>query len=150
MTFATESNRSIGLLGATSIGVGAIVGGGVLALAGVAFVATGPSALVAFALNGLIALLTAMSFAELSSRFPQSGGTYTFAKKVLSVEAAFGVGWVVWFASISAGALYALGFGSFVAFALESWRPDAGLPDSPRRRLPCCLPSRRSAATRFA
>lgn len=121
MNLAHTTERSIGLWGATSIGVGAIVGGGILALAGVAFAATGPSATVAFLLNGIIASLTALSFAELASRFPQSGGTYTFAKKVLSVEAAFAVGWVVWFASISAGALYALGFGYFAAFAMEHW-----------------------------
>jgi basic amino acid/polyamine antiporter, APA family len=77
------------------IGVGAIAGGGILALAGVAFSATGPGAVAAFALNGFIAILTALSFAELSTLFPQSGGAYTFAKKVLSVETAFGVGWVV-------------------------------------------------------
>ena len=90
-------------------------------MAGVAFSVTGPSALIAFLLNGVIACLTALSFAELASRFPQSGGTYTFAKKVLSVEAAFAVGWVVWFASIAAGALYALGFGYFSIFAIEHW-----------------------------
>ena len=33
----TSGGRSIGLLGAVSVGVGAIVGGGILALAGVAF-----------------------------------------------------------------------------------------------------------------
>jgi amino acid transporter/nucleotide-binding universal stress UspA family protein len=116
-------DRSIGLVGATSIGVGAIVGGGILALAGVAFSATGPSAVIAFTLNGLIALVTAASFAELAAAFPESGGTYTFAKKVLSVEAAFAVGWVVWFASIAAGVLYALGFGYFTALALtEAWQ----------------------------
>ncbi len=127
MTRSSESERSIGLLGATSIGVGAIVGGGILALAGAAFAVTGPSAVVAFTLNGLIALLTALSFAELSAAFPQSGGTYTFAKKVLSVEAAFAVGWVVWFASIAAGALYALGFGYFAATALAPcWQQFTG------------------------
>ncbi len=110
----------MGLLGATGVGIGAIVGGGILALAGVAFAATGPSAMVAFALNGLIAVLTALSFAEVSSKFPQSGGTYVFAKRVLSVESAFMVGWVVWFASIVAAALYAIGFGRFaVAGASE-------------------------------
>ena len=36
---------SMGLFGATGVGVGAIVGGGILALAGVAFAATGPAAL---------------------------------------------------------------------------------------------------------
>ena len=48
------------------MGAGAIVGGGILALAGVAFATTGPSAIVAFALNGGIAFLTALSFAELA------------------------------------------------------------------------------------
>lgn len=109
----SDAERHIGLFGATAIGVGAIVGGGILALAGVAFTAAGPGALLAFALNGGIALLTASSFAELAVRFPQSGGTYTYAKRVLSIEVAFVVGWVVWFASIVAGVLYAIGFAVF-------------------------------------
>ena len=113
---SAPAERHLGLFGATAVGVGAIVGGGVLALAGVAFAVTGPSAVLAFSLNGAIAFLTAMSFAELAVRFPQSGGTYTYAKRVLSIEVAFVVGWVVWFASIVAGVLYALGF---AAFALE-------------------------------
>ncbi|SMP51453.1 Amino acid transporter [Neorhodopirellula lusitana] len=111
--------RHLGLVGATGVGVGAIVGGGILALAGVAFATTGPGAIAAFAANGLIAMLTALSFAEMSSKFPESGGTYLFSRKVLSVEAAFTVGWVVWFASIVAAVLYAIGFGSFTALLLR-------------------------------
>ena len=110
--------RTIGLVAATGVGIGAIVGGGILALAGVAFATTGPAALVAFALNGIIAILTALSFAEMSTAFPESGGTYTFAKKVLSVRSAFTFGWVGWFASIVAGVLYAMGFASYAAIAL--------------------------------
>jgi amino acid transporter len=86
---AESTHRHIGLFGATAVGVGAIVGGGILALAGVAFATTGPSAILAFALNGGIAFLTAASFAELGARFPHSGGTYTYAKRVLSIEVAF-------------------------------------------------------------
>ena len=86
----------MGLAAATGIGIGAIVGGGILALAGVAFATTGPATLLAFALNGCIAVLTALSFAEMSTAFPESGGTYTFAKKVLSVRSAFAFGWVGW------------------------------------------------------
>jgi basic amino acid/polyamine antiporter, APA family len=107
---ADDSRRSIGLFGATLIGVGAIVGGGVLALAGTAFASAGPAALLAFALNGVIALVTARSFAGMARAFPHSGGSYYFAKMILSVRAAFAFGWVVWFASIVAGVLYALGF----------------------------------------
>ena len=121
--------RHLGLYGATALGVGAIVGGGILALAGVAFATAGPAAIAAFALNGGIAFLTVASFARLARRFPESGGTYTYAKRVLSIEVAFVVGWVVWFASIVAGVLYALGFAAFSVEGLlrllpslaESW-----------------------------
>lgn len=115
-----NGGRTIGLLGAVGIGVGAIVGGGILALAGVAFSVTGPSAILAFALNGVIALITALSFAELSAAFPESGGTYVFSKKVLSIRAAFAVGWVVWFASIMAAVLYAVGAGYFIGIIVDS------------------------------
>ena len=111
---ASTSPQETRLLDATGVGVGAIVGGGVLALAGVAFATTGPSAIAAFALNGGIAILTALSLAELASRFPQSGGTYAYARRVLTVEAAFAVGWVVWFASVVAAVLYAIGFAAFL------------------------------------
>ena len=122
------AGRSMGLFGATSVGVGAIVGGGILALAGVALAATGPSALLAFALNGVIAILTALSFAEMSATYPESGGTYIFAKKVLTVQSAFAAGWVVWFASIVAAVLYALGFGAFAAIAIQQLWPGSPPP----------------------
>lgn len=118
-----DAGRTIGFFGATLIGVGAIVGGGILALAGVAFAAAGPGAMLAFLLNGVIALLTALTFAELSAAFPQSGGSYTFAKKVLSVRAGFTLGWVVWFASVVAGVLYALGFAAFASIVLQQLVP---------------------------
>jgi len=125
----SNQKRTIGLFGAIGVGVGAIVGGGILALVGVAFASTGPSAIVAFALNGLIALITALSFAELSASFPESGGTYIFSKKVMSIRAAFAVGWVVWFATIVAGVLYAIGAGYFLAILLEAlWELFTGQP----------------------
>ncbi|MXX68627.1 MAG: amino acid permease [Gemmatimonadales bacterium] len=121
------SERHMGLYGATALGVGATVGGGILALAGVAFATAGPAAILAFAFNGGIAFLTAMSFARLARRFPESGGIYTYAKKVLSIEVAFIVGWVVWFASIVAGVLYALGFAAFLVEGFERLAPALGL-----------------------
>ena len=129
MTGSTmNGERHLGLFGATTLGVGAIVGGGILALAGIAFATTGPSAIIAFALNGVIACLTIVSFAQLARRFPESGGTYTYAKKVLSIEVAFVVGWVVWFASIVAGVLYAIGFAVFLSEGLHRLLPLLGWP----------------------
>ena len=122
----SSKERHIGLFGATNIGVGAIVGGGILVLAGAAFSATGPSAVLAFALNGVIALLTALSFADMSTAFPESGGTYVFAKRVMSVRAAFATGWVLWFAYIVAGVLYSLGFATYALALIEgAWPGEA-------------------------
>lgn len=119
--------RHLGLTAATGVGLGAIVGGGILVLAGAAFRETGPSAILAFAVNGIVALMTALSFAEMSSMFPESGGAYTFAKKVLTVRAAFGVGWVLWFAYIVAGVLYALGFAEYAVLAIgEAFEATSG------------------------
>ena len=72
-------------------------------------------------------MLTALSFAEMASRFPESGGSYTFSKKVLSVEAAFAVGWVAWFASIVAAALYATGFAYFSIILVSDLLGSAGV-----------------------
>lgn len=121
--------RTIGLLGASRIGIAAIVGGGILALSGAALSAAGPAALVAFAANAAVALLAARSFVALTRAFPHSGGTYAFAKRVLGVHAAFGVGWIVWFASVVAGVLYAVGFGTYSTIALKAlWARVAELP----------------------
>ena len=130
MAIPEPQHRSLGLFGATSLGVGAIVGGGILALAGVAFTAAGPSAILAFTLNGIIALLAISSFSEMSTAFPESGGTYTFAKKVLTIRAAFGVGWVVWFASIVAAVLYALGFATYGILILREISLNLGVSSS--------------------
>ena len=61
--------------------------------------------------------------------FPESGGAYTFAKKVLTVRSAFVVGWVLWFAYIVAGVLYALGFAEYAVLAVgELWVAAGGSP----------------------
>ena len=119
MPINNQEKRTIGLIGATGVGVGGIVGGGVLALSGIAFASTGASATLAFLLNGIIAMIVALSYAEMSSTFPESGGTYLFSKKVLSIESAFVVGWIFWFASIVAAVLYAIGFASFTVIVIN-------------------------------
>jgi basic amino acid/polyamine antiporter, APA family len=113
-----DAQRPIRLFGATLVGLGGILGGGLLMLAGVAFNMAGPAAILALALNGVVAWLTAMSVTEMSTVFPESGGAYTFAKKVLSVRAAFAVGWILWFAYIVAAVLYALGFAAFTVILI--------------------------------
>ncbi len=115
----TAPERTLSLRDAILIGLGAIVGGGILALGGHGLARVGPAVILVFAVNGFFALLTAGSFAELATRFPVGGGAYAYARKIVSVQAAVGGGWVLWFAYIVAGVLYALGFGVFAAALLH-------------------------------
>ncbi|TVP48698.1 MAG: amino acid permease [Gemmatimonadales bacterium] len=115
--------RPLGFVAAAGIGVAAIVGGGIFVLGGVAVAEAGPSAILAFALNGVIALLTAMAFAELATTFPENGGQYVYARRTFSVQAAFGVGWIMTFAHVVAAVLYALGFAVYAVAAAEAIVP---------------------------
>lgn len=87
-----NTTRTIGFIGATGIGVGAMVGGGILALAGVAFAVSGPSAMLAFMLNGVIAFITALSFAEMAAANPQKVGLTRMPKRLLRWKSLLGWG----------------------------------------------------------
>lgn len=107
-----EPDRSLGLLDAVMLGIGAMIGAGIFVLTGLAAEIAGPAAVLVFGLNGVVTTFTALSYAELASSVPQSGGGYAFVKEVLPETASFLMGWMLWFAYMIAGALYALGFAS--------------------------------------
>lgn len=112
----TDRRRSIGLLGATAIGVGGMVGGGIFAVLGVASEQAGGGTPVAFAVAGLVAALTAVSYARLSVRFQSAGGTVTFVDKVFGVSEITGsLNIVLWAGYIVTTALYASAFGNYTA-----------------------------------
>ena len=107
-----EPRRSLGLLDATMVGMGAMIGAGIFVLTGLAADIAGPAAILVFVLNGVVTGFTALSYAELAAAIPESGGGYAFVKEVYSEFVSFLMGWMLWFAYMIAGALYALGFGS--------------------------------------
>lgn len=117
-------SRTLGLFTITMIGVGGMIGAGIFVLTGIAAGIAGPALVLVFVLNGLVALFTAMAYAELGSAFPEAGGGYLWVKEGLGNTQGFLAGWMSWFAHVAAGSLYALGFGRFAA---EIWQ-SSGLP----------------------
>ncbi|MBD3381707.1 MAG: amino acid permease, partial [candidate division Zixibacteria bacterium] len=109
VTFA----RSLGLFDATMIGVGAMIGAGIFVLTGLAAGEAGPASILAFALNGVVTLLTAFAYAELASAVPRAGGGYSFVRMAFPGAAGFISGWMLWFAYTVACSLYALGFAGY-------------------------------------
>ncbi len=108
------SNRQIGFLEAFSIGVGGMVGGGIFAVLGLTIVLSKGAAPIAFAIAGLIALVTVYSYVKLSLRYPSEGGTIEF------IVQAFGnglfsslVNTLMLISYVIMLALYAYAFGSY-------------------------------------
>ncbi|MCK4323016.1 MAG: amino acid permease, partial [Armatimonadetes bacterium] len=86
-------SRDMGLLDITMIGVGGMIGAGIFVLMPIAAGIAGPALIVAFALNGLITLITAASYAELGSAFPGAGGGYLWVREALPGPSGFLAGW---------------------------------------------------------
>jgi len=118
-------SRDLGLFDASMIGIGAMVGAGIFVLTGIAAGEAGPAALLAFGLNGVVTMLTALSYAELASAYPEAGGGYSFIKKAFPGPVGFASGWMLWFSYIVACALYALGFGSYFWEFVATYLPSA-------------------------
>ena len=105
-----KPDAELGLLDATMIGMGAMIGAGIFVLTGLAAEISGPAALLVFMLNGVVTAFTGLSYAELASAIPKSGGGYAFVREIFDDFGSFIMGWMLWFAYMIAGALYALGF----------------------------------------
>jgi len=124
-----ELSRELSLFHITMMGLGMMIGAGVFIGIGISVREVGPGGVVlTFALNGVIALLTAMSFAELSSAIPRAGGAYNFARIGFGRGTSFIAGWMEWFASSVAGSLYAVVFATYTLnflaqLGLLEWLP---------------------------
>lgn len=121
--FETEVklSREMTLMDATLIGVGAMIGAGIFVLTGIAAGVAGPALILTFALNGVVALLTAMSYAELGSCYHDAGGGYLWVKEGLPKWNGFLSGWMSWFAHAVACSLYALGFAAYFEHVLHEF-----------------------------
>src|SRR6478735_3527892 len=105
--------RSLNLVDIVMIGIAGLVGGAIFVLTGPAIGLAGSAVILAFIINAIITLFTAMGYAELGSAMPEAGGGYLWVREGLPRPNAFISGWMAWLAHIIAGSLYAVGFGSF-------------------------------------
>ena len=120
--------RSIGLIGAISIGIGGMVGGGIFAVLGVAAESAGGATPLAFLFAGGIAGLTAYSYAKLSVAHQSAGGTVAIVDSVFGVSDVTGsLNVVLWAGYIATTALYATAFGNYAASLLPGGAGGGGL-----------------------
>jgi amino acid transporter len=78
-----QLKRTLGVASLTFYGVGLILGAGIYSILGAAAGKAGDSLWLSFMLAATVALLTALSYAELATMFPTAGAEYTYLSKAL-------------------------------------------------------------------
>jgi len=91
--------RRLGPIGLLFASVGSIIGSGWLFGAMEAAAATGPSAILSWAMGGVMVAFIGLVFAELGSMFPIAGGVVRFPHLAFGSFASYTGGWTTWVAA---------------------------------------------------
>ena len=116
----TALKRSLSLLDATAISVGAIIGGGIFVVTGIVADFAGSALVVSMVIAAVIAFFTALSYAELAAWQPVEGSVYEYARQVISPFSGFLTGWMFMVANTFTGAAVSLGFAYYLTAAFPS------------------------------
>ena len=111
-------DETLGVWDSTAMAVGGMIGGGIFSVLGVAITLAGHLAFGCFVIGGVLAALTAHSYAGLTARVGRSGGPFAALRD--EGHAALG-GWLLWllvYGYMVAMAVYSFTFGRYAADAL--------------------------------
>lgn len=100
---------------AVVIGLGAMIGAGVFAAPGPAAAAAGTWLLASLAIAAVVAYANATSSAQLAALYPESGGTYVYARERLGDYWGFLAGWSFVVGKTASLAAMALTFGAYLS-----------------------------------
>jgi len=105
--------RELSLWQVTIAGVGIILGAGIYALIGVAAGTAGNAIWLAFLISAVVAGLTGLSYAELTSMFKGDAAEYDYIKEAFNHKIALAVGIMIIAAGFVSAATVALGFAGY-------------------------------------
>ncbi|MFJ9539255.1 APC family permease [Streptomyces sp. NPDC101225] len=125
---AGEKSAGLGVPALVSIGVGGMVGGGIFSVLGLTVQVAGAGAYLSFLVGGIVAALTGVSYALLSVRVRNRGGTAAFLDQSFGTKVAGPLNLLLWLSYFVMLGLYAVAFGSYLAALL-------GLPAGSNRLL---------------
>ncbi|KAF2515137.1 APC family permease [Flavobacterium foetidum] len=114
--------RELGLLDGTMLVVGSMIGSGIFIVSADIARQVGSAGWLTliWLISGLITIIAAVSYGELSAMFPKAGGQYVYLKESYNKLIAFLYGWS-FFAVIQTGTIAAVGvaFSKFAAYLYE-------------------------------
>ena len=119
--------RSLGLLDATMIVAGSMIGSGIFIVSADITRNVGSAGwlIVVWLITGFMTLVAAVSYGELSGMFPKAGGQYVYLKEAYNPFVSFLYGWSL-FAVIQTGTIAAVGvaFSKFTAYLIPALSED--------------------------
>lgn len=110
-----KGHGKLKFLDATAMAVGGMIGGGIFSVLGTTVAVAGHLAFACFIIGGLIALLTARSYAKLTVQSGQSGGPFAYLRAAGFPELGAFTTWLLIFGYVIALAVYAFTFGHYGA-----------------------------------
>lgn len=115
--------RELGLLDGTMLVVGSMIGSGIFIVSADIARQVGSAGWLTliWLVSGLITMIAAVSYGELSAMFPKAGGQYVYLKEAYNKLIAFLYGWS-FFAVIQTGTIAAVGV-AFSKFAAYLYKP---------------------------
>jgi amino acid transporter len=93
--------RSIGRLDLVAVTINAVIGAGIFGLPARVFGLIGDFSVIAFLVCAVFASLIVICFAEVGSRFSDTGGPYLYAREAFGPVVGFEAGWLMWLARVS-------------------------------------------------
>lgn len=97
--------RTIGKWDLVAVTINGVVGAGIFGLPSKVYGLAGSYSLPAFLLCGIFTAMIVLCFAEVGSRFTQTGGPYLYAREAFGPATGFVIGWLMWIARITAFAV---------------------------------------------
>jgi basic amino acid/polyamine antiporter, APA family len=85
-----------------AIAINGIIGAGIFGLPSKVFSLIGPYSIIAFIACAVFVALIILCFAEVGSRFDDTGGPYLYAREAFNPAVAFEIGWLIWLARVTA------------------------------------------------
>jgi len=85
-----------------AITINGIIGAGIFGLPSKVYALIGTYSLIAFVACALVVALIILCFAEVGSRFDETGGPYLYAREAFQPAVAFEIGWLFWLVRITA------------------------------------------------
>jgi basic amino acid/polyamine antiporter, APA family len=85
-----------------AIAINGIIGAGIFGLPSRVYELIGTYSIIAFVACAIVVALIILCFAEVGSRFDETGGPYLYAREAFGPAVGFEVGWLIWLARLTA------------------------------------------------